>query len=155
MLLLINRGCNLRCSFCDLWDNHQQMDVDTQFLPLLDEAVAIGTRTIVITGGEPFIHPDLFKAVRAAKARGLSVNITTNGTLINKRWDELIESGVDSLSFSIDGMPDTHDTLRGQKGAWKRTIAGLRRVRAEAPQIARAEQWAAFWWANGKLQTEN
>ena len=136
MLLLINEGCNLRCSFCDLWENFENMDVHGRLIPLLDEAVAIGTKTLVITGGEPFIHPDLFDAVAAAKARGLSVNITTNGTLINKRWDELLESGVDSLSFSIDGMGESHDVLRGQSGAFKRTTAALKRVRREAPHIA-------------------
>ena len=136
MLLLINRGCNLRCTFCDLWENYQEMNVETQLLPLLDEAVAIGTKTLVITGGEPFIHADLFVAVRAAKARGLSVNITTNGTLVEKRWDEMVASGVDSLSFSLDGMAETHDTIRGKKGSWQRTLDGLTRVRREAPQIA-------------------
>ena len=136
MLLLINRGCNLRCGFCDLWSDPENMDVHGKLLPLLDEAVAIGTQTLVITGGEPFMHPDLFVAVAEAKARGLSVNITTNGTLIEKRWDELVASGVDSLSFSIDGMPATHDALRGQVGAWKRTVAGLSRVRAGLPEMA-------------------
>ena len=91
------------------------MDVHGRLIPLLDEAVSIGTRTLVITGGEPFIHPDLFEAVAAAKARGLAVNITTNGTLIDKRWEELIASGVDSLSFSIDGMGASHDTLRDRR----------------------------------------
>jgi len=136
MLLLINRGCNLKCSFCDLWSNFENMDVENQLLPLLDEAVAIGTKTLVITGGEPFIHPDLFLAVREAKARGLSVNITTNGTLIDKRWDELVASDVDSLSFSLDGLAKTHDLIRGQKGAWKRTVAGLERVREACPDIS-------------------
>jgi len=136
MLLLINRGCNLKCSFCDLWSDFENMDVRGRLIPLLDEAVAIGTQTLVITGGEPFIHPDLFLAVREAKARGLSVNITTNGTLIDKRWDELISSGVDSLSFSIDGMADNHDAVRGQRGAWKRTMAGLQRVRTETPHLS-------------------
>ena len=136
MLLLINEGCNLKCAFCDLWQNFQNMDVQNRLIPLLDEAVSIGTKTLVITGGEPFIHPDLFDAVAAAKARGLAVNITTNGTLINKRWDELMASGVDSLSFSIDGMRASHDELRGQKGAFKRTTAALNRIRREAPHIS-------------------
>jgi len=127
MLLLINRGCNLRCSFCDLWQDFENMPLD-RILPLLDQAVQIGTRTLVITGGEPFLHPELWAAVAAAKERGLSVNITTNGTLIDKHWDDLCASGVDSLSFSLDGMPSTHDKIRGQKGAWKRTVAGLDRV---------------------------
>ena len=136
LLLLINEGCNLRCSFCDLWQNFENMDVHGRLVPLLDEAVAIGTQTLVITGGEPFIHPDLFVAVAEAKARGLSVNITTNGTLVDKRWDEVVASGVDSLSFSIDGMGPSHDQLRGQEGAFRRTVAALQRVRSEAPHIS-------------------
>lgn len=127
LLLLINRGCNLRCSFCDLWEGHVHMPVE-RARQLLDEAVAIGTRTLVITGGEPFLHPDLFRLVREARARGLAVNITTNGTLIDRRWEEIVGSGLSSLSFSVDGLEATHDALRGQKGAWRRTIAGLERV---------------------------
>lgn len=128
LLLLLNRGCNLRCVFCDLWEDHIHMPVAERLLPLLDEAVAIGTRTLVLTGGEPFLHPDLFLAVREARARGLAVNITTNGTRIDKRWEELLASGVNSLSFSLDGLEATHDRLRGQPGAWRKTVAGLTRV---------------------------
>lgn len=128
LLLLINRGCNLRCSFCDLWEGHVHMPVRERLLPLLDQAVSIGTKTLVITGGEPFLHPDLFLAVAEAKARGLSVNITTNGTRLKARWEECRASGVDSLSFSVDGLEVTHDHLRGQKGAWRKTMAALRTV---------------------------
>ncbi|MBK7758791.1 MAG: radical SAM protein, partial [Deltaproteobacteria bacterium] len=131
LLLLINRGCNLRCAFCDLWDRGQNMPLP-QVLSLLDEAVAIGTRTLVITGGEPFLHPQLFDVVRAAKARGLSVNITTNGTLIDRRWAELSQSRPDSLSMSLDGLEATHDHLRGKLGAFKLTVNALRRVKEEA-----------------------
>ena len=127
MLLLINRGCNLRCEFCDLWQDHDQMEV-SQVLQLVDDAVKISTKTLVITGGEPFLHPDLFDVVAAARAKGLAVNITTNGTLINRRWDEMIASGVSSLSFSIDGLEATHDDLRGQRGAWRKTMAAIERV---------------------------
>jgi MoaA/NifB/PqqE/SkfB family radical SAM enzyme/glycosyltransferase involved in cell wall biosynthesis len=127
LLLLINRGCNLRCSFCDLWDRPQELSYE-RCVGLLDEAVAIGTKTLVITGGEPFIHPDLFRVVRAAKERGLGVNITTNGTLIEKRWGELVDSGVDSLSVSLDGLKEVHEELRGQPGCHTRTWKGLRKL---------------------------
>jgi MoaA/NifB/PqqE/SkfB family radical SAM enzyme/glycosyltransferase involved in cell wall biosynthesis len=129
LLLLINRGCNLRCSFCDLWEGHVHMPLP-QILNLLDEAVAIGTQTLVITGGEPFLHPDLFAVVAEARARGLGVNITTNGTLLNRHWDDVVKSGVDSLSFSIDGLAETHDRLRGLVGAWKLTMAAVARATA-------------------------
>jgi MoaA/NifB/PqqE/SkfB family radical SAM enzyme/glycosyltransferase involved in cell wall biosynthesis len=127
MLLLINRGCNLRCSFCDLWDKPDQMELD-QLIPLLEQAVQIGTKTLVITGGEPFMHKGLFHAVRAARALGMHVNITTNGTFVDKRWDALASSGVDSLSFSIDGLEKNHDLLRGKEGSYKKTIEALKRV---------------------------
>ena len=130
MLLLVNRGCNLRCTFCDLWDRPAQMELE-QLVPLLDEARSIGTKTLVITGGEPFLHKELFDAVRAAKARDMSVNITTNGTLVERRWDELIASGVNSLSFSLDGLLETHDLLRGRKGAFQQTLRALERVNAD------------------------
>ncbi len=130
LLLLINRGCNLRCSFCDLWDNAESMPLE-RAVDLLDEALLIGTRTLVITGGEPFAYRPLFQLVRAAKERGLAVNITTNGTLIDKRWDELVESGVDSLSISIDGLEETHEALRGVDGCFDLAVAGARRARAQ------------------------
>ncbi|MBM4393559.1 MAG: radical SAM protein [Deltaproteobacteria bacterium] len=127
MLLLVNRGCNLRCSFCDLWDRPEEMPTE-RALRLLDEAAAIGTKTLVITGGEPLLHGGIFDIVRAARARGLSVNITTNGTLVERHYDALVESGVSSLSFSIDGTPATHDRIRGQKGAHGRTWKALLRT---------------------------
>lgn len=131
LLLLINRGCNLRCSFCDLWDNPASMPLD-RAVGLLDEAVAVGTKTLVITGGEPFMYKPLFELVAAAKDRGLAVNITTNGTLIEKRWDELVASGVDSLSVSLDGLKDTHERIRGQVGCHTRTWKGIRKLRADS-----------------------
>lgn len=127
LLFLVNRGCNLRCSFCDLWDRADHVPVD-KALALLDDAVAIGTRTVVLTGGEPLLHPDLLTIVRGAKARGLGVNITTNGTLLDRHYDALREAGIDSLSFSIDGLPATHDRIRGQARAHARTWAAIQRA---------------------------
>ncbi|MDP6932227.1 MAG: glycosyltransferase, partial [Myxococcota bacterium] len=134
LLLLINRGCNLRCTFCDLWDRPEQMNVQEQLIPLLDDARSIGTETLVITGGEPLLHPDLFVGVRAARERGLAVNITSNGTLVSRRWDELCASGVNSVSLSLDGLESTHDRLRGRKGSWRTTMGALDRL-AEEPDI--------------------
>lgn len=131
MLLLVNRGCNLRCSFCDLWEGKENIPVD-KAIRLLDEAHAIGTRTVVLTGGEPLLHPGLFAIARAAKARGMGVNVTTNGTLVERHHDALVAAGVDSLSLSIDGLAPTHDALRGQVGAHARTWRALLRVRHEA-----------------------
>lgn len=127
-LFLVNRGCNLRCRFCDLWDRPEQVPTD-RALALLDEAAAIGTKVVVFTGGEPLLHPDLPALVARARARGMAVNVTTNGILLDRHLDALVDAGVDSLSISIDGLPDTHDRLRGQPGAYARAWRQLLRAR--------------------------
>jgi MoaA/NifB/PqqE/SkfB family radical SAM enzyme len=131
MLLLLNRGCNLRCAFCDLYDRPERMDVQARLPALLDQAQRIGTRVVVFTGGEPFLHPELFDAVRMAKERGFGTNVTTNGTLVERRWRQLRESGLDSISLSLDGLEATHDALRGRKGTFARTLRSLERLTAD------------------------
>jgi len=127
LLFLVNRGCNLRCRFCDLWEGKIHVPLE-RALALFEEAVRIGTRTVVLTGGEPLLHPELPAMVRGAKALGLSVNVTTNGTLLDRHWEALADAGVDSLSFSVDGLPDTHDRLRGKQGSHAATWAALERT---------------------------
>ena len=130
LLLLVNEGCNLRCSFCDLWEHHEHLSLE-KMLPILDDAVDIGTKTIVLTGGEPLLHPEIFAVIRACKERGLAVNMTTNGTLVEKYWDDLTDTGIDSLSFSLDGLKQTHERIRGQVGCFDRTLSGLTRITEE------------------------
>ncbi len=124
LLLLVNRGCNLRCVFCDLWDKPENMPLP-KVLELLTEARQIGTRTLVLTGGEPLLHPQLPQIIAAARSQGMDVNLTSNGTLLDRHYDRLVQAGLQSISFSLDGLPETHDRLRGQKGAWARTWKAL------------------------------
>lgn len=127
LLFLVNRGCNLRCRFCDLWEGRENVPV-ARALGLFDEAAAIGTRTAVLTGGEPLLHPGLYEIVAGAAARGLSVNVTTNGTLVERHWERLVRAPIQSLSMSVDGLPETHDRLRGRKGSFETTWRALERV---------------------------
>ncbi len=129
MLLMINRICNLSCEFCHLdggalQDSPISMSEEVENRAL-EGAVAIGAKVLVITGGEPLLHPRCFRIVRRARESGMSVNITTNGLLVPKRLDEIIESGTSSISVSLDGMKRIHDRLRGRQGAWKSAMAAL------------------------------
>ena len=103
-----------------------------KLLPILDDAIQIGTKTLVITGGEPLMHPNIKEIVSEAKSRGLTVNMTTNGLLVEKNWSWLQVSGIDSLSFSLDGIDDVHDQLRKREGAYKKTVEAMLRVKSES-----------------------
>jgi len=135
LLAHITDRCNLTCAFCDL--PHQARDLSLARLgPLLDEAAAIGIRNLVLTGGEPLLHPELFDIVRRAKQRGFGINVTSNGTTLARDAARLGRERVDSLSVSIDGREATHDALRGAAGAYRRAVEGMHALRREAPQVA-------------------
>ena len=130
MLLLLNEGCNLRCTFCDLWENFINMDV-AKLEPILQSAQKIGTKVLVLTGGEPMLHPQWDSVVAKASSLGMSVNMTTNGTLVEKQWERVVKSQLTSISVSLDGLESTHDELRKQKGAWKKTVSALNRLKEQ------------------------
>jgi MoaA/NifB/PqqE/SkfB family radical SAM enzyme len=143
-------ACNLNCSFCDTTDRHRA-PVDelspARWLEIIDEAAVLGVqRVFVLGGGEPLLRKDVTPQLMArVKEHGMEGILTTNGTLLSAELShDLIEMGWDEIHFSVDGpTPAIHDTLRGQRGAFDRTIraacrlAVLKRQRGlESPRIA-------------------
>jgi len=129
-IVMLNRRCNLRCEFCDHWHHKDELPaaaVDA----LLRQAPEIGVKLLVLTGGEPFLRKDLFDIIDRARDQQLTVNITTNGTMLERRIRLLSDHPPHSLSVSIDGLDDTHDQLRGRPGTARRAWRGIERVIAD------------------------
>lgn len=142
-------ACNLDCVFCDTTERHRPPvdELPTErWLDIIDEAAEMGVqRVFVLGGGEPLARPDAPRLLRHIKARGLEGILTTNGTLLRPPLlRQLIETGWDELHLSIDGpTPEIHDSLRGQRGAFKRTVRAAcrlavhkRRHRLATPRLA-------------------
>jgi hypothetical protein len=98
--------------------------------------LSAGVREFYLTGGEPFLHPDIEVIVEDTLAVA-PVTVLTNGTLFTERrvrWlAALTRSARHSLELrvSLDATQEAaHDAFRGA-GAWARTIAGLRALEAE------------------------
>ncbi len=127
--------CNLSCAFCDTTDRHQpaQGELSTaRWLGLIDEAAALGARSLmVLGGGEPLIAAATLPLMRRAKEHGLRGMLTTNGTLLGAAaQDELLEIGWDEVHLSIDGATaGTHDQLRGRTGSFSKTVRAACRLR--------------------------
>jgi len=51
--------------------------------------------------GEPLLHPQIFDFIRYVKSLGKKASLCTNGILVDKKLDEIFESGLDELSFGI------------------------------------------------------
>ncbi|MEZ4240906.1 MAG: radical SAM protein [Myxococcota bacterium] len=126
-------GCNLRCFMCDYWKRDRQGELTTdEVVAVLRDLAALGCRKVHYTGGELFLRRDAVQLVAEASALGMRTNLTTNGTVLDKaRLDALLDVPVRSVTLSVDSpVPAVHDALRGQAGAFKRTVKILDRILA-------------------------
>lgn len=99
--------CNLKCSFCGNRmlgkDDRGFMEFDL-FRKLADEASGVVRQFNLFHRGESLLHPRIGEMIRYARNKGLRTRIHTNGTRLSHDLAiELIESGLDVLSFSFDG----------------------------------------------------
>ncbi|MDR2545318.1 MAG: radical SAM protein [Methanobrevibacter sp.] len=80
----ITNHCNFRCLYCfneSLPENKAFMDAD-KFISLVNKLKKNGLETVVITGGEPLTHPEIFKIVKYACNNLVAVQLNTNGYLL-------------------------------------------------------------------------
>ncbi len=124
-----NFDCNLACLYCCAESSPRAA---ARRLPaevareVFREFAASGGRELFLTGGEPFMHPDLGELVAAGA--GLSRTILTNAMVFGRgRRRETLES-LDRdvvLQVSLDSAtPDVHDRQRGA-GSWARALDGI------------------------------
>jgi MoaA/NifB/PqqE/SkfB family radical SAM enzyme len=124
--LVLTYRCNLRCSYCEVWrEPPDEMDTDT-VCRLIDEMADAGTERLGLGGGEPMLRKDVGIIIDHAKARGLTVNMVSNGLQVPARVHEL--AGLDFLAVSLDGPEDVHDAARG-KGSHEKAVAAIRAAR--------------------------
>jgi GT2 family glycosyltransferase/MoaA/NifB/PqqE/SkfB family radical SAM enzyme/glycosyltransferase involved in cell wall biosynthesis len=142
----LDYACNSKCVMCDLWDYHSRNTVEK---PLsLEEIKAFversknlkDIRTVVISGGEPFLRPDMAEIAGylLQKFPGVTLGILTNGIDTNRTigvTKEIIAKYRPNrlwLGSSLDGVGQAHDSVRGVKGAFdnlKRTLRACKEER--------------------------
>lgn len=128
-------SCNLSCKHC----GSNCKSANKMFLPY-EKIIKVIDRVaskydaknimVCLTGGEPMLHPDFFQIVAYAKAKGFDCGITTNGTLITKEnAKRIIDAGIDSVMFSLDGLEENHNWLRNNKNAFSDTVKGIKNLK--------------------------
>ncbi len=123
--LMITERCNYRCSFCDFHKKTAEMPFGLA-VRIINEAQNAGIRTVAFTGGEPLLYEGIYDLITLIKTLGMSPHITTNGSLVNNNWKRLIDAGLDSISFSVDGIGETHNKLRGVPHSFENIGKGMK-----------------------------
>ena len=112
--------CNVHCLHCGSDCSSSEITPDMpaeDFLRVIDQSVTPHVDPhkvlIIISGGEPLMRTDLAEVGKALKQRGYPWGMVTNGlALTEKRFKELMASGLRSMAISFDGMQDNHNWLR-------------------------------------------
>ena len=122
----ITERCNLRCRHCGSSCTAEGQSLTAEYVANTLKTIRGDRPTVVLTGGEPMLHPDFFEIAALVKAMGFNWGMTTNATLIDDAAAEkLKQTGMSTVSVSLDGMESTHDELRQQKGAWRQALRGI------------------------------
>jgi len=130
----ITRSCNLFCAHCrsSSTASAYKDELSTkECLRLIDEIAEMGKPVIILSGGEPLLHRDLFLIAGYAVGKGLRVVMGTNGTLITEDVaDKLKAVPISRVAVSIDfPLPELQDKFRGQAGAFQAAVSGIARLR--------------------------
>jgi pyruvate-formate lyase-activating enzyme len=107
--------CNLECAGClRRWDTMPARHMDDD---VFQAAIAWpGLESVLLYGlGEPLLDPQIFARIRAAKQRGLFVQLSTNATLLDaERRNELLAAAPNVVIFSLDASePELYREVRG------------------------------------------
>lgn len=100
--LHLTERCNSRCVSCDYWRHGREdmtLEAVSALLPSLRE---LGTRAVLISGGEPLIHPQWAQIAQLLREQGLRLWLLTSGLSLAKHAERAAEL-FQSITVSLDG----------------------------------------------------
>src|SRR5215468_389717 len=78
------RRCNLACTYCNEYDDSSKpVPIDVMY-QRLDKLAELGTTAIIISGGEPLLHPEIEAIIERIRLHGMLATLITNGYLLTK-----------------------------------------------------------------------
>ncbi len=132
---LLSYRCNLKCLHCDwVWSRTGREDVERELdkdkkLDVTEQIARSWTWGVTLSGGEPLIDPALPEIVNRLKSARKFINLCTNGVLLKRFAQELVDRRVDVITVSMDShKSNVHDAFRGVNGTFDNVISGIEAV---------------------------
>ena len=128
--------CTTRCNFhcrhcgsdCSVQSREKDMPLE-DFLKVLDtipQSHRPKDFTVVLTGGEPLLRPDIVDAGREIWRRGCGWGMVTNGWKYDEQMhSRLMGAGMGALTVSLDGLEASHDWMRGVGESYERVLKAI------------------------------
>lgn len=126
----INRACNNKCLFClDRENQNGSIFSMEQIVADFKTGLEKGAKRVVISGGDPTVHPLLCQIVTKAKKLGYQhVQIITNGRMLayEKFAADLKAAGLDEVTLSLHShIKEDFEKMTGIAGSYKQALSGL------------------------------
>ena len=108
----ITNICNMNCSFCHGHNRALRQMTEAEYARILDQLSGKTKYIYHHLMGEPLAHPLLPRFIQMARQAGFSPMITTNGTLLDSRGNDLLNKGLHKVTISLHSFekdqPDFH-----------------------------------------------
>jgi len=141
--LSLSHECTYRCKMCGVVKILKGYELPTEAVEKTLNTIDSWKQDCVVlfTGGEVFLRKDIFHLFDYSVAKGLKVEVVSNGALIDKELAfKIISSGLQNIAISLDGeKEDTHDRIR-EKGAFKKAIGAITNLVQAKKEILKGPQ---------------
>lgn len=131
--IILTTLCNNNCRLCLVGDIKKEHKRISALRGELNEGIKKGCKRVILTGGEPTIHPDFLKVIRLCKDLGYKkITVISNGRMFSNIsfLKKAIEEGMDEVVFSIYSSDSgIHDYLTMVPGSLRETAAGLENMK--------------------------
>ena len=105
--LEISNICNVQCSFCPVVEKDKKIMDVTEFENILKQVAPLTEIVCLHLMGEPLAHPQFLKILEICERFKAQIDLTTNGLLIKKYKENIINSGcVRQINFSLQAFKD-------------------------------------------------
>ena len=124
--------CNMNCIHCGSSAGSARPNElsDEEAFDLIDQLVALGTKVVTLSGGEPMIHPSWDKFAKRFVDAGVDTYMITNGLLLEKNVEKILATGMKRLGVSLDGTEKTHNFIRNHPNSYAIAMKGIEKAKA-------------------------
>lgn len=123
LVLLISNACNFNCEYCQIEKNIEQGKQINMTEEIAESAINLflenqdndAIKTVTITGGEPFLNPEILKFIIEKADQEIAnkrIVLFTNGSLVTQPFIDLFKKHDVLVLLSMDGPKEMHDHAR-------------------------------------------
>ena len=118
---------------CDIWKDSSKTELSTGELERhLEDIDRLSVQWVVLSGGEPLMHSDLFRFCSLLRSRRIRVTVLSTGLLLGRYAPKIVDC-VDDVIISLDGPSTVHDRIRRVPGAYALLESGIDAIHQREP----------------------